>query len=145
MNITCMDETWAKSNREAITDLAELLLNRRSSGEGKIIVFAGAAISIHAPSGLPTADSMVNASVDELLQNDRYGATIDNTSVLQELDKFIKEHSSSTGSSGRIIPPEMIYDAIYEFAGNKVFGGLDCLKSNRPNSSETASQTNEMR
>jgi len=123
-----MDGIYSERNDNVIAEFVELLSSRKNSRKGKIIIFAGAAISMHAPSCLPIANQMLEETIEMLFEDNVLKATFQKASIFDQLKKFIFPCLHS-----RVVPPEMIYGAIYESAGNKVFAALDCLKSNNPN------------
>ena len=125
-----METTFSQRNKPSLDALRDLLVTQKDSGKAKIVVFAGAAISLHPPSRLPAANAMLRATIRLLLQDPILGKTLHESALCWRLYRLIWR---SCASANRHIPPEMIYDAIYEFAGKKVFSALDCLKSNEPN------------
>jgi hypothetical protein len=125
-----MDSEWSDTNLESLDQLAAILTQKKNSGNTKIVVFAGAAISMHAPTCLPVAYSMLDATIKVLLYDPVLRKCFQQAGLLDKLYEYIGKNCAS---SERVIPPEMVYDAIYEYAGEKVFGALECLKSNSPN------------
>lgn len=119
-----MDNTSAKNLKDFLS-----LLRKKKNGEGKIIVFAGAAISMAAPSYLPIANWLLDATLDVLIDKE-VELLLEGTSLFNK--NMIKDEIINLVSE-RFIPPEMIYDTIYEFAGKKVFSALESLKQNTPN------------
>lgn len=119
-----MDDTSEKNLSDFLS-----LLRQKKNGEGKIIVFAGAAISMAAPSYLPIANWLLDATLDILIDKD-VELLLEGTSLFNK--NMIKDEIINLVSE-RFIPPEMIYDTIYEVAGKKVFSALECLKQNIPN------------
>ena len=130
---TDWNETWSERNSGFINEFANLLLRRKSSGKGRIVVFAGAAISIRPPSCLPLANVMLKETIKLLLEDEVLAASLRKGGVINKLNEHIRESTFPEDQTKRLVPPEMIYDAIYEFAGKKVFRALDCLESDRPN------------
>ena len=125
-----MDREWLDTNRESLDQLEAILKQKKNSGNTKIVVFAGAAISMHAPTRLPAANSMLDATIKVLLYDPVLSRCFQQAGLLDKLYQVIYENCASLE---RVIPPEMVYDAIYEYGGKKVFAALECLKSNSPN------------
>ena len=125
-----MNKVWLETNRESIDQLEILLANKKNSGNSRIVVFAGAAISMHAPTCLPAANSMVKATIKVLLCDPVLSKSFRQAGLFFRFYRLI---CRSCASSERVIPPETVYDSIYEYAGKKVFSALECLKSNSPN------------
>lgn len=125
-----MDSEWSATNLESLDQLEAIFTQKKNSGNIKIVVFAGAAISKRAPTCLPDATPMVEATIKVLLDDPVLSKSFQQAGLLTGLYQFF---CSSCASPARVIPPEMVYDAIYEYAGEKVFSALECLKSNSPN------------
>jgi hypothetical protein len=76
-------------------------------------VFAGAAVSTHAPSGLPTADQLFRQTVELLLQEPVVAFSPPAVRRIRE--------ALTTERRLDLVPLEALYDAMEQVAGMRMF------------------------
>lgn len=106
----------------------KLLKEKKKHKRGKILVFAGAAVSTGQPALLPHANQLIAETLN-LLFDDRVESLIQSAGLSHQGWR----QTAGQYSADRLIPPEMIYDAVYEFAGRKVFSAFTSLGDGQPN------------
>lgn len=121
------EQIFSKSEKHT-DEFLRILDTKKNSRSEKIIIFAGAGISID--SNLPSADTLLDWTLGKLL-----GSREENEPNIINVEKLRNKIQDETTqlSRERKLPPELIYDAIYEFAGQKVFTLLDPLRFGSPN------------
>jgi len=120
-----------------VTDISEfidLLKAKKQTGNGRIVVFAGAAISKKAPSNMPLANNLLDDTLNAILPaaDSRLPHTLKGILKNDKQREEIRE-TITKASRERLLPLELFYDSIFEYTGKKVFDVFDCLKNGQPN------------
>lgn len=118
-----------EDNQPSINEFIEILKSRKSGRTQKVVVFAGSAISRKEPSCMPVADTLLETTIDTILGCRGVRDVLTSCESREQVKQAIFYPFKK-----RLLPPEVLYDAIREYVGDKVFSIFDCLKDGHPNS-----------
>lgn len=119
-----------------VRSLAEAMMRTKTAQQPRIVAFAGAAISKRLPTRMPDANALLRPTLRMLVSDSMVSRIIQASGASHAIEGFL-ETLTPKHDERRPLPPEVVYDVLYEYCGDRAFHALDCLKGGRPNANHT--------
>lgn len=111
---------------ENLRELADRIRDGVTHPDGRVVVFAGAALSMAGPAYLPPAAPLVRSMLDALLRGEAVARILDKSQLSAET--LVRE------ITGKSLVPEALYQTLSDIAGlAKLIDALRLLKGGAPN------------
>lgn len=110
-----------------IRDLTEAIRRARGAPGGRVVAVVGAAVSKRRPTGLPDANELLRPVLRCLVSDPLVARIVAAAGASERVEAFFKALAPE-GQARRALPPEVVYDVLYEYGGDRALGALDPLK-----------------